>query len=266
MDITKASGKKEEFDENKLRQSIRRAGADFGLAKRICKSVVESVTPGMDTKEIYNRTFKCLQEEVPVLAARYSLKRAIMELGPAGFLFEEYIAEILREYGYTVTVGKMVKGHCVNQEIDIIAKKGLKQSMVECKYHNSRGIFSDLKVSMYTWARFLDVKANFDSALLVTNTRCTKEAIDYARCVGLKIISWRYPKNESLEYLIENKKLYPITALPSLKRYHKEILSQKRILLAKDLLKYTPDSLMKYTGLKQDIVAELQSEARQLCS
>jgi len=276
MEIIKASGEKEKFSKEKLYQSLKRAGAQPKLAEKVCKEVSSGIRPEMSTEEILNRTLRCLRDESPVLAARYNLKRAIMDLGPTGFPFERYIAEILKDYGYTVKVGKIVRGYCVTHEVDVIAQKADKHFMIECKYHNSRGSRSDVKVTMYTYARFLDVKAAwekisghqhfFHRAWLVTNTKCTSEALRYARCVGLKIISWRYPKNESLEYLIENKGLYPITILLSLTKDAQERLVQKKVILAKDLLKYSVSDLVRLTGRPSDVVKKLQEEARELCT
>ena len=73
-------------------------------------------------------------------------------------------------------------------------------------------------------------------ALLVTNTKCTTNAVKYAKCVGMDIIGWHYPKKESLENLIEQKKLYPITCFPFLKRQTRNQLIANNIILIKDLL------------------------------
>ena len=82
-----------------------------------------------------------------------------MLLGPAGFNFESYMAAVLAANGYEIiSIRSKVRGKCVEHEIDlsILSKNGDK-AMVECKYHNSLGIFTGLKESMYTHARFLDI-------------------------------------------------------------------------------------------------------------
>jgi hypothetical protein len=274
MDVIKASGEKQRFSQEKLSGSIKRAGVESRLAKDIAKTVAKNIKGGVDTGKILNQALHSLQKQNPALAAKYNLKKAIMELGPAGFTFEKYVAEIFKEYGYSVKTGETVKGYCVNHEIDVIAQKDNKHFMIECKYHNERGIRSDVKVALYTFARFLDVKKAwegapghkdfFHQAWLVTNTKCTKQAILYARCAGLKIISWRYPRSESLEYLIEKKKLYPITIFPFLSRYVKERLVEGHILLVKDLLKYSIEGLARTTGLESNIIEKLQKQAREL--
>ena len=73
-----------------------------------------------------------------------------------------------------------------------------KKYMIEAKFHNALGTRSDVHVSLYTKARFDDVseKYNFDQAWLVTNTKVTKDALDYALCVDMKVISWNYPEKE----------------------------------------------------------------------
>jgi Holliday junction resolvase-like predicted endonuclease len=265
MDIIKASGEREKFSKKKLCQSLKRAGAGSRLADRVCREVSKFVRPGIDTEKILDKAFSCLRKKNPILAARYNLKRAIMELGPTGFPFEQYIAQILREYGYAAKVGKLIRGRCATHEIDVVAAKSNRCFMIECKYHNNRGIRSDEKVALYVYARFLDVKKIFRQAWLVTNTRCTNQAVRYAKCVGLRIISWRYPQNEGLEYLIEKKGLYPITILPSLNRETRERLAQKKIMLAKDLLKYPANTLAQLTGLRPKVIKRLREEAERLC-
>lgn len=275
MDIIKASGSKEKFRREKIYDSLKRVGVKPKLAEKVSQEVMKTVGKRANSEKVLRQVILCLKRESPVLAARYNLKRAIMELGPAGFLFEKYVSEVLRAYGYLTQVGRIVRGYCVNHEIDVIAQKGKKHFMIECKYHNRRGTRSDIKVALYIFARFLDIKRfwektrekgeHFHQVWLVTNTKCTSEAINYARCTGLKIISWRYPKDESLEYLIEKKGLYPITILPSLTKYARQRLSQKGLMLAKNILKYSADDLAKITGLHQKVARKLQKEARELC-
>ncbi len=275
MDIIKASGEKEKFSKEKIYSSLKRVGVQPKLAQEVCQEVARTIVPGDSSGKILSQVTQCLRRENPILAARYNLKRAIMKLGPAGFLFEKYVSEILRGYGYNTKIGRIVRGYCVRHEIDVIAQKGKKHFMVECKYHNSRGSRSDIKVALYTFARFLDIKKawekirekgqHFHQAWLVTNTRCTSEAIGYARCVGLKIIGWHYPRDESLEYLIEKKGLYPITILPSLTKYARQRLAEKKLMLAKDILKYSLYDLVQIIGLQPRAVKKLQKEARELC-
>jgi hypothetical protein len=51
---------------------------------------------------------------------------------------------------------------------------------------------------------------------LVTNTKFSSEARDFARCVGLNLLGWHEPPGEGLEDILERFGLYPITIIPSL--------------------------------------------------
>lgn len=274
VDIVKASGEKEKFNQEKINESLRRVGVESFLAERIIGEISQKAHSGMDSAEIFKQVSSLLKRERPISALRYNLKRAIMDLGPTGFPFEKYVAKILQEYGYDTEVGKLVRGYCVSHEVDVIAKKDNQHFMVECKYHNHHGIHSDVKVALYTQARFLDIKRVweklpghryfFHQAWLVTNTKCTSQAIKYAACAGLKIISWRYPEGESLENLIEKKSLYPVTIL-SLSRFFKEQLIRNNIVLAKDLLRYESQDLRKKVQMSPNLILRIQREARDLC-
>ncbi len=275
MDIIKASGEKEKFSEEKLYESLKRAGVKSEFARSVVKEVGKKVKPDITSEDILKHASRCITKRDPILAARYNLKHAIMALGPSGFLFEQYVAAILEEYGYDTEVGIMVRGGCVTHEVDVVARKENKHFMIECKYHNSRGIYSDLKVALYTHARFLDIKKVweaqsghkyfFHQPWLVTNTKCTSQAIQYAECAGLRIISWRYPKDAGLESLVEEKGLYPVTVLPSVNRYAKERLAENNIMLAKDLLDYSPNDLRKKMRINSNVAAGILYDVRRLC-
>lgn len=259
--ITKASGKKELFSKKKIERTCVRAGASSELANKIASKVARQVYQGMRTRDILKLTLSLLKAH-PHIAERYNLKRAIMLLGPKGFIFEKYIAAILRNYGYFTQTDKKYPGKRVKQEVDIIAKKNKKTYMIECKYHNAPGIHTHLKVAMYTYARFLDIKKFFNQPWLVSNTKLTPAAIKYSQGVNLKITTWNYPAKENLRMLIEKKKLYPITILSSLGRFARERLAQANIVLVKDLLENDFKKIQARTAIPENILRKLINEAQ----
>ena len=273
MKITKASGEQEVYNRQKLCNSLRAAGAPKTLVARVCRRVEKEITPGMTTREIYERIARHLTKESSILAAKYSLKQGIMELGPTGFLFEQYIAAILREYGYTTKTNQMMKGESgVSHEIDVLLFTKDTHYILEAKYHNSRGVKTDVKVTMYTFARLLDIagyqkkrEKEKHKAWLFTNTKFTRSAIQYAVYKGIKLTGWKYPKKESLEKLIEAKALYPVTVLPSINRYAKGQFAQHNLYFAKDLIHFTPAQFKKMFGIRQNIAENIQKEAAALC-
>ena len=70
---------------------------------------------------------------------------------------------------------------------------------------------------------------------VVTNTRFTEDALQYGTCVGLKLLSWDYPKNEGLKDLISSINLHPITCLSSLHKKEKQALLNQDIVFCKQL-------------------------------
>jgi hypothetical protein len=259
--IIKADGKKELYDEQKIKSSFIKAGAPPEIAAKATRTINKKIKDNMSTDEIYNEVLGNLKILEPRVALKYSLKRAIMDMGPEGFVFEKYIARILKEYGYTTEVGQIMNGYCVEHEVDVIAKKEDRICLVECKYHNSPGIKSDIKTALYIHSRFLDIEKGYrvknnDShthfeAWLVTNTKCTSDALKYAGCVGLKVLAWYCPKIRNLQYFIETKKLYPISILFTITKKQKEKLFDSDIILIKELGSYNVDNLASLMSVNQ---------------
>jgi len=273
MKITKASGEKQLYSKQKLCNSLKSAGAPKALIDRVCQIVEKEISPGMTTQEIFEKTARHLAKENPVVAAKYSLKQAIMQLGPSGFLFEQYIAAILKEYGYTVKTNQMMRGESgISHEIDILASTKDTHYLIEAKYHNRRGIKTDVTVAMYIFARLLDIEGQKRKrekekhrAWLITNTRFTRSAIGYAGYKNIKLTGWKYPKKESLEMLIEAKSLYPVTVLPSVNRYAKEQFAKHKLYFAKDLINLTSKQFQKLFAIQEKIAENIQKEAIALC-
>lgn len=273
--ILKASGQTETFDIKKLVNSLIRSGAPADVAEDIAREVATKILPSMKTKEIFRMSKKLLKHYNLATGMRYSLKKAISVLGPSGYPFEQYVARILKEHGYSVEVGRIIDGYCVTHEVDVLAINGKEHFVIECKYHSNAGKPTDVKVALYVHSRFNDIRKAFERSpehghdvhqgWLVTNTRCTTDAIKYAECVGLRIISWRYPKTDSLEKMIEDKKLYPVTILPSAKRKFLDALFRSNFILAQDIADTDEESFLKKSGVDQKTARALKREADQIC-
>jgi hypothetical protein len=176
-------------------------------------------------------------------SARYSLKKALAELGPSGFPFEQFVAEIFRARGFHVETNQFIKGHCAEHEVDIVVWNENKLIMTEAKFHNELGLKSDLKVALYVKARFDDLsnveyfygkKRKLDEGWLITNTKFTEKAISYAACAGLKIVGWNYPDENNLHDLIVDAGLHPVTSISALSTGDKRKLIDSGIVLCRD--------------------------------
>jgi hypothetical protein len=287
--VIKADEKEEGFNKDKLNTSLLKAGASSDLSAAAANVVDRQFKGHMKTDEIYNCTLDHIKKSDPMVALKYTLKRAIMSLGPDGFVFEKYVAKILEQNGYKTEMPQQVlSGYCVDHEVDIIAKVKEENIMVECKFHNISGNQSDIKTTLYVNSRFLDLKKGWyhrnqnkgndnsrneldntcflTGAWLFTNTKCTFDAIKYANCSGMKITAWNYPENESLQFYVENKKLYPITILSTLSENHRRKLFEKNILTIKELIAFQIEDLMKLLLLDENHVEKIIDEISLLSS
>lgn len=273
IEVVKANGERVPFVPEKVLHSLINSGANEPQANEILDAIMLELQPGISTRKIYQLAFRLLKQNSPHLAARYNLKNAIMQLGPSGYPFEKYIAEILRFQGYSTEVGQIVKGHCVNHEIDVVAEKDSHHFMIECKFHNSQGINCDVKIPLYIYARFKDVEeqwlklpghgSKFHQGWVVTNTRFTQDAIQYGTCRGMKLISWDFPTEESLKDTIDRLGLYPITCLTTLTQQEKRSLLDNKIVLCSELCQ--DSRLLEKLGLKSSRIKAVINEGMQLC-
>lgn len=286
MLVTKASGEQEEFNPEKLRQTCLRAVAPEWLADKVVAEAEKKIFEGISTKQILKIALGILDREMPHVAAKYDLKGAIMRLGPAGYDFETLIGELLREYGYRTKVHNIVRGYCIEHEVDVVIEKiidGKRETgMIECKYHNASGIFSGVKDVLYTYARFEDLKQgakfskmNFTQCWLVSNTKFSSDVITYANCKNIILIGWKYPEKvdsrdknaiPSLKMMLDEKKLYPITALRTIDRSSQERLAAAGLMFCRDLTRTKIEKLEADTGISRRKLKELIAEAEALCN
>ena len=196
-----------------------------------------------------------------------------MELGPSGFPFERYIGKILSYGGFKTEVGVIVQGYCVSHEVDVVAINSKNHYMVECKYHNRQGRVNNVKIPLYIQSRFLDIKKqckkqehgehNFHQGWIFTNTRFTLDAIQYAECAGLKLVSWDYPENTSLRDRINKSGLFPLTALTILTKNEKSRLLDKGIVLCKEL--YEDSKHLNEIGIDKPRINKILTDIKDLC-
>ncbi|MBI2042622.1 MAG: hypothetical protein HYT21_02690 [Candidatus Nealsonbacteria bacterium] len=248
MYIVNSRGEKEPFSQKKLYRSAKRAGASDTAARTIAGTIAKEIYPGIKTAEIFRKIKGLLRKEAPVIALKFNIKDGMRKLGPTGFPFEKYTGEILSNLGYEVKINQFLPGRCVRSyEIDFVAKKEKEIYVGECKYRRYFGDRVHSQEALANYARFLDIsngsyfksdrgKGFILKPMLVTNTKFSGRALDYCRCAGVELLGWNYPENNGLEHIIDEEKLYPITILPSLKPYLKDIFAKEKTMLVRDLL------------------------------
>ncbi len=270
--IVKADGSSETFDPERLITSLQRAGAGNHTATRIAEIIAGTVVRGASSREIYARAFALLRKEGRPIAARYALRRALLELGPSGHPFEDFISHLFRAEGWQVETRKILQGKCVAHEIDLYAshpEQGVYLA-AELKYHNDPSYKTDVKVALYVKSRFDDIfsydaKARLcpiDRGLLITNTKFTSEAIAYAACAGVELLGWGYPSDNNLFMRMSRAKVYPITTLTGLSRAEKRLLIEQGVIAVDDILHNR--SVLNVLHLPPDRVGELLAETEGL--
>jgi hypothetical protein len=175
--------------------------------------------------------------------------------------------------GYEVETGVIVQGKCVQHEVDVIARKPGEMIMVECKFHMDSFTKSGVQVPLYIHSRYLDVKAAWENQYgkdlryrggVVCNTRFSEDALQYAKCAGLVLISWDYPLDTGLKYWIDKTGLYPVTSLISIAKKDKQKLLEKGIVLCSQLEEN--QQVLREMGLTENQIKKIIREAGNLIS
>lgn len=272
--VVKTSGEREQFSLTKLRRSLVRSGADDATVEMVVAHIIPELKNGMKTSAIYKHAFSVLKKSKYPVAVRYSLRKAVLQLGPSGFPFEKFVAEVLRRKGYAAETGVVLPGFCVQHEVDVLMKKDDHHIFVECKFHNQQGIKTDVKVALYIYARFLDLqkahttKENIKTPMvhegwLVTNTKLTRDAIQYAECVGQTIIGWDYPERGNLQDLILETGVHPLTFLSTLTAREKTDLLVKGVVMCRDLKKN--EAHLRSLGFSDEKIKNVVREVDKVC-
>lgn len=257
MYIVKSTGQSENFNPEKLRGSLRRAGVPAGLIDRVTHAVSERVKNGFTTERIAALVHEQLTRESLASSYRYTLHDALLKLGPAGFKFEKYVGAIMEAYGYQVEYPPELHGACVDHEVDIVARKDGRTVMIEVKFRNDFQYFVRLKDTMATWSRFQDLNdgaasgtcPHFDEVWIVTNGRISSRSEKFGACKGMRMLGWNYPKGGSFASFVDHTALYPVTVLHELSSRELERLSDRGLMLCRQLAGMTAKRLSKSAKL-----------------
>ena len=268
--VVKRNGVVVDFDKKILERSLLRSGADRDLAHEIAVDIEKLIRDGDSTSMVYKKAFEMLYERARPVAMRYSLKKALFSLGPTGFPFEKFIAELFQRKGYAAQTNVHLRGGCIAHEVDVLAI-GSERIAMEVKFHNDMHIRSDVKSVLYVKARFDDLlgkttsafsfrkKGSVDKCVLVTNTKFTKNALAYAKCAGVSLLGWGYPFRDNLQSFIQEVDAHPVTCIPSLSPSHMRTLFVEGVVTCRGLLER--DDLLRSLPNTDTIV----SEAKMLC-
>ena len=249
-------------------------GATRDVAESIAEEIETRIYDGIETKKILQMIFKRLRKHKPAIRNQIDLRKALSLLNPAPD-FERFIQLLLSEHNYEVTPNQIIRGRCVEHEVDAVARKNGETCIVEVKHHYKYHTPTSLDVSRISRAVFEDVTEGYklglnnlkiDYALIVCNTKLSEQAKRYADCRGIRHIGWSSPPNHDLQTMIEEKKLYPITFLKGLNAETRNKLAHNGVILLKQLTEKTPKELRKQTGISKEKLGTIVDKTRTILS
>jgi hypothetical protein len=268
--VTKADGSKRLFDKEKVIKTCLRMGANRSIAEKVAEKVEERLYNGIPTDKILQMIFRLLRKYKPTIRHLIDLRKglSLMNSKPE---FERFVRILLSENGYEVTSNQIIRGKCVEHEVDGIARKDGETYIVEAKHHSNYHTPTGLDESRIARAVLEDVTEGFelglnnlkiDRAMIVTNTRFSEHAQHYGKCRDIEQIGWSSPQDRGLQVLIEKNKLHPLTCLKGLGKGTKRKLASAGILLMKQLVEEDPDRLAGRIGVSKKNLENIIDKAR----
>lgn len=267
--VTKANGSKQLFDREKVVRTCMRMGASRDDAYAVTEKIESRLYDGISTRQILQMIFRFMRRYKPGVSQLFDLKKglSLMNSKPE---FEMFIQILLAHNGFEVEPNQILKGRCIDHEVDAVARKNGVTYFVEAKHHVSYHALTGLDESRIAQAVLEDVidgyasgknKMKIDRAMIVTNTRYSDHATIYGKCKNILQIGWNSPANFSLQNMIEEKKLYPLSCLRGLRREVRMRLVTSGIVLIKQLLDEDSASIARKTGFSNVFVKELIEKA-----
>jgi len=270
--VTKADGSKQVFDKQKVFRTCLRLRATQQAAQSVADRIEAKARSGITTKEILQAIFRYMKEYRPEVRYITDLRGAIALMRPQPD-FEQYVAMLLREQGYDVETNMLLKGKCVEHEVDAVAKKGSECIYVEVKHHFQHHTFTGIGVFLEAWASYVDLMEGYEAAknayqfnkvMVVCNTKISEHAKQYATCKGILYTGWNYPAGNSMEEMIQKKSLYPITFIKTLDRKTEARLSDAGVITLRQLVGSNMAELAAKTNVNKAKLKELVEKAKEI--
>lgn len=250
-------------------QTCQRMGADNYVANEVAGRIEKRLCEGITTQMILKMIFAYLSKYKPGVSHLFDLKKGISLMEPKPE-FELFIQVLLAHTGFEVTSNQVLRGKCVEHEVDGIARKDGVTYFVEVKHHFNYHALTGLDESRIAWAVLEDVTDAYaagltdlkiDRAVIVTNTRYSEHAIKYGRCKNLVQIGWASPEHFGLRDAIEKNQLYPLSCLRGIGQEDRFRLVDSGIVLIKQLLDQDRATIERKTGLPHATVESIMEKA-----
>jgi hypothetical protein len=267
--VTKADGSRQIFDREKVVKTCLRMGVNRRIANNVAHAVEARVHDGMPTNKVLQLIFRLLRKHTPTIQHFLDLRKglSLMDSKPE---FEKFVQTLLAHNGFEVTPNQIIKGRCVEHEVDAVARKDDVTYFVEAKHHSNYHTPTGLDESRIARAVLEDVTEGFalgknevqiERAMIVTNTRYSEHARRYGKCRDILQIGWSSPKTLALQNIIEEKKLYPLSCIKGLNRDVKMKLVNYGIVLMTQLVEEKPAKIAEETGVSKENIQRIIEKA-----
>jgi len=245
-------------------------GANRRIASDVADEVEARLYDGVPTRKVLQMIFRLLRKREPTVQHFLDLRKglSLMNSKPE---FEKFVQILLAHHGFEVGPNQIIRGKCVEHEVDAIARKDGITYFVEAKHHSNYHAPTGLDESRIARAVLEDVTEGFalgksdlkiDRAMIVTNTRYSEHAIRYGKCRNILQIGWSSPTALGLQSMIEEKNLYPLSCIKGLNSETKMKLVNSGIVLMKQLVEEEPSKLAGETGISREILKGIIEKAK----
>jgi hypothetical protein len=270
--VRKFDGSLEAFSRQKVVLFCRRMGASKRDAEAIADNVEDHLFDEIPTKRILQMARRYLRQHESDAELRRDLRSAICLLRSKPD-WELFVRLLMKDIGYDIEGNRILRGKCVENEVDGILRTASQTIMLEVKHHVAPHTKTSLDIPRQVWATYTDLlegfklahhDVNLTGALIVCNTKFSDEGKKYADCQGIGHLSWKNPLERGLEALIEEEKCYPVTILKEVDHETASTLGDHGIVLLKQLMTDDLKALSLKTGLQIDRVERLRAHARKI--
>ncbi len=245
-----------------------RMGASRVEAEEIVEKIENRIYDGISTAKVLQMIFHFIHRFNPRASRLYDLRRglSLMNSKPE---FEKFVQILLSNAGFEVDPNKILRGKCIEHEVDAIARKDGIIYFVEAKHHYNYHAFTGLDESRIARALLEDVTEGFslgltdlkiDRAMIVTNTKYSEQALQYGSCRNILQIGWSTPANLGLRDLIREKKLYPLSCIRGLKADTRMKLVDSDVVLLNQLVDGDSDELARKTKLSREVIDNIKEK------
>jgi len=266
INVVKWGGQTEPYNREKIRTTLNKYRLSEDAVNRVLDEIEEELYEGIPTKEIFNLIEVKTRDRSHII--KRNLRSALGEMKPKPD-FEVFIQQLLGKLGYHVTDERVIRGHCVEHEIDGVAEKDGKLYYIETKHHSKVHIKTQFIHTLAAKSKLDDIREgflegkneyDFERVIMLCNTKLTSHANRYAECVGIQHIGWKTPDG-GLECLIRKTKTYPVTIIGSATKIEKRKLSEANIVTLDDLLEVN-----NVPKISESRIKKLKTEARKIIS